>query len=125
MGCKGKGVVTVRTDKGGDGSAAIGRPSGSEWEALEIIHELGKAGRHGVGGRMHVGPAYADYVCRSLLNKGLIERSNGDVFVLTEGGKKIFENIEAEKPKAREIEKAEPAHKEEVGVKECMEYKIP
>ena len=95
MGCKGTGVVTVKTAQGGDGSGAIRHPSGSEREALQIIHELGRAGRHRVGGRMHVGPAYADYVCKSLLNKGLIERASADVFVLSEAGKKTFDNVKA------------------------------
>ena len=99
MSCKGKGVViAAKTTKEGEESVAIRRPSGSEWDALEIIHELGKAGRHGVGGRMHVGATYADYVCKSLLKKGLIERESRDIFVLSEVGEKIFEKIEAEKP---------------------------
>ena len=127
--CKGKGVVTVKIAKEGE-TSVIRRPSGSEWEALQIIHELGQAGRHGVGGKMHVGAAYADYVCKSLLKKGLLDKASRDIFVLSETGKKIFEKMEEEKKKNKE-EKTEGEKIEEkeeevntIDTKKLQEFKI-
>lgn len=127
--CRGTGVVTVKTRKEGDGY--VRRPSGSEWEALQIIHELGRAGRHTVGGKMHVSTAYADYVCKSLLKKGLIEKESRDVYVLSESAKLIFEKRDKERPKeSKEAEKmkakrAEEAKEKSIDPTRLMEYKIP
>lgn len=128
MTCKGKGVVTVKTAKEGE-AQALRRPSGSEWEALQIIYELGQAGRHGVGAKMHVGAAYADYVCKSLLKKGLIERESRDIFVLSEAAEKVFaKSLEEEKKKKTESEKIEEKKKEEevspIDTKKLQEFKI-
>ena len=129
MTCKGKGVVTVKTAKEGE-TPAIRRPSGSEWEAFQIIYELGQAGRHGVGGGMHVGPAYAEYVCKSLLKKGLIERAGGGTYVLSEAAKDVFiDRLEEEKRKSDEKMESQKMEKKEVKVKpidtkQLQEYKI-
>lgn len=117
--CKGTGVVTVKTGKKGD-NITLRRPAGSEWEALQIIHELGRAGRNGVGSRMHVSGSYAEYVLKSLLNKQLIKRENRDVYVLSQAGKKIFEKMKAEKPKAEE----EKVEEKKIDTKKLEEYKI-
>ena len=124
--CKGKGVVTVKIVKEG-GTPALSRPSGSEWEAFQIIHELGRAGRHGVGARMHVGAAYADYVCKSLLKKGLIERESRDIFVLSEAAEKTFaKRLEEEQKKKTESEKKEKKAEEvsPIDTKNLQEFKI-
>lgn len=129
--CRGKGVVTIKTTKEG-GAPAIRRPSGSEWEALQIIHELGQAGRHGVGARMHVGAAYADYICKSLLKKGLIERESRDIFVLSEAAEKTFAKSfeEEEKKNKQKMEaekiKAEGRKKEisPIDIEKIREYEI-
>jgi len=129
MTCKGKGVVTVKTAKEGE-APAIRCPSGSEWEAFQIIYELGQAGRHGVGGGMHVGPAYAEYVCKSLLKKGLIENVGGGMYILSEAAEKVFANrLEEEKRKSDQKMEAEKMEKKEVKVKpidaeKLQEYKI-
>lgn len=122
MSCKGTGVVTVKTGKEGDNIASVRRPAGSEWEALQIIHELGRAGRNGVGSRMRVSSSYAEYVLKSLLNKQLIEKENRDIFVLSQAGKKIFEKMEAEKPKPKEKKTEEELEK--INTKNLQEYKI-
>ena len=127
--CKGKGVVTVKTVKEGE-APAIRRPSGSEWEAFQIIYELGQAGRHGVGGGMHVGPAYAEYVCKSLLKKGLIENVGGGMYILSEAAEKVFaDRLEEEKRKSDQKMEAEKMEKKEVKVnpidaEKLQEYKI-
>ncbi len=127
--CKGKGVVTVKTVKEGE-TPGIRRPSGSEWEAFQIIYELGQAGRHGVGAGMHVGPAYAEYVCKSLLKKGLIERVGGGMYVLSETAKKVFtDKLEEEKKKSdqkMESEKIEGKQEQlnPVDTKKLQEYAI-
>ena len=130
MTCKGKGVVTVKVAKEGE-APTIRRPSGSEWEAFQIIYELGQAGRHGIGGKMHVGAAYADYVCKSLLNKGLIERKSRDVYVISEAAKKAFaERLEEEKKKAEEKRKEEEKKEKNeekvnpIDTKKLQEFKI-
>ena len=127
--CKGKGVVTVKILKEGE-TPTIRRPSGSEWEAFQIIHELGQAGRHGVGAGMHVGAAYADYVLKSLLKKGLIERASRDMYVLSEVAEKAFtKRLEEEERKKNQKMEAEKMEKKEVKVKpidtqKLQEYKI-
>ena len=129
MTCKGKGVVTVKTVKEGE-APAIRCPSGSEWEAFQIIYELGQAGRHRIGGGMHVGPAYAEYVCKSLLKKGLIERVGGGMYVLSEAAKNVFaDRLEEEKRKSDEkMESQKIQQKQEqvnpTDIKELREYKI-
>ena len=129
MTCKGKGVVTVKMAKEGE-APAIRRPSGSEWEAFQIIYELGQAGRHGVGAGMHVGPAYAEYVCKSLLKKGLIERVGGGMYVLSETAKKVFtDKLEEEKKKSdRKMESEKIEGKQEqlnpVDTQKLQEYAI-
>ena len=123
MSCKGTGVVTVKTGKEGDG-VMVRRPGGSEWEALQIIHELGRAGRNGVGGRMHVSASYAEYVLKSLLNKQLIQRENRDIYVLSQPGKEIFKKMEAEKPKDKDEEKKTEEELEKINIENLQEYRI-
>lgn len=129
MTCKGKGVVTVKTVKEGE-VPAIRRPSGSEWDAFQIIYELGQAGRHGVGGGMHVGPAYAEYVLKSLLKKGLVESVGGGMYVLSETAKKVFtDKLEEEKKKSdRKMESKKIEGKQEqlnpVDTQKLQEYAI-
>ncbi|MFQ6066094.1 MAG: hypothetical protein ACE5K3_02300 [bacterium] len=122
MSCKGTGVVTVKTGKEGDNIAMVRRPGGSEWEALHIIYELGRAGRNGVGGRMHVSASYAEYVLKSLLNKQLIKKENRDIYVLSQAGKKIFEKMKTEKPKPEEKKTEEELEK--INTPNLQEYKI-
>jgi len=126
LSCKGTGVVTVKTGKKEDG-VTVRRPGGSEWEALQIIYELGRAGRNGVGSRMHISGSYAEYVLKSLLNKQLIQRENRDIYVLSQAGKEIFEKIEVEKPKDEEKKVEEKKTEEElerINAKNLQEYKI-
>ena len=127
IGCKGTGVVTTKTGKKGDSVAMARRPAGSEWEALQIIHNLGSAGRNGVGGRMHVSAYYADYVLKSLLNRQLIQRRDRDIYVLSQAGKNIFEKMEAEKSKdeERKVEEKKTEEKlEKVNIENLQEYKM-
>lgn len=131
MSCKGSGVVTVKTGKEGEGSAAIRKPGGSEWEALKVINDIGRAGRNGVGGRMRVSSHYAEYVLKSLLNKGLLEKESRDIYILSPAGKKIFEKIAAEKPAEKTSEKPKDKEKKEIekelekiDTRNLQEYKI-
>lgn len=98
MTCKGKGVVTTKGEAAEDtrGAATARHPGGSEREVLEILLELGKVGRHGIGGRMHISASYANYLCQSLLGKGLITKVDRDHYALTPMGESIFEK-ESEK----------------------------
>jgi len=124
--CKGTGVVTVKTGKKEDG-VMVRRPGGSEWEALQIIHKNGRAGRNGVGSRMHVSGSYAEYVLKSLLNKQLIQKESRDIYILSQTGKEIFEKMEAEKPKDEEKKVEEKKTEEElekVNIENLKEYRI-
>ncbi len=121
MSCKGKGVVTVKTGKK-EGRVTVKRPAGSEWEALQIIYELGRTGRNGVGRGMHVSGSYAEYVLKSLLTKQLVQKENRDIYVLSQAGKKIFEKMKAEKPKVEEKKTEEELEK--IDTKNLQEYKI-
>ncbi len=124
--CKGTGVVTVKTGKKGD-RVTVRRPAGTEWDALQIIHKNGRAGRVEVGGGMRVSGSYAEYVLKSLLNKQLIQKESRDIYVLSQGGKEIFEKIKAEKPKDEEKKVEEKKSEEElekVNIENLKEYRI-
>ena len=129
MTCKGKGVVTVKTGKEGD-RVTVRRPGGTEWDALEIIHENGRAGRVEVGKGTRVSSAYAEYVLKSLLNKQLIEKESRDIYVLSQAGKVIFEKIEAKKPKKPKVEEKKVEEKkieeklEKINIENLEEYRI-
>jgi DNA-binding MarR family transcriptional regulator len=106
MTCRGAGVVTTKgASTSAEGSApVIRRPGGSELEVMEVLYEVGKAGRHGIGGRIHVSASYANYLCKSLLDKGLITRVERDFFALTPAGEAIFEKKTQIKEKKEEDE---------------------
>lgn len=105
--CKGAGVVSIKGSTAKGGAPTVRRPCGSELEVMEVLFEKGKAGRHGISGRIRVSVSYANYLCKSLLEKGLITRVDRDFFALTPAGETIF------KKKAKKKEK-----KEEEGLKE-------
>ena len=126
MTCKGAGVVTTRgaSVSTNERTPTLRRPSGSELEVMEALHELGKAGRHGIGGRLHVSASYANYLCKSLLDKGLITRVERDFFALTPDGETILEKKTQIKEKKEEVElKTRPAPAQEF--KEHEERKRP
>jgi len=106
MSCMGAGVVTKEEARASDHRRAptAARASGSELEVMEALYELGKAGRHGIGGRIHVSASYANYLCKSLLGKGLITRAERDSFALTPTGEAIFEKKTQKKEKREEDE---------------------
>lgn len=70
-----------------------GIPSGSEKEAMEIIHELGAADSAAVGRRMLLSSSYADYLCNSLIKTGLLTRDSRK-YALTPAGKKLLKKKE-------------------------------
>ena len=129
MACKGAGVATI---KGASASAngrapTVRRASGSELEAMEVLYELGKAGRHGIGGRLHVSASYANYLCKSLLDKGLITRVDRDHFALTPAGEAIFEKKAQIKEEKEEDElkiETSPTQTESPPAQEYREHKI-
>jgi len=120
MSCKGAGVITVKTGKEGD-RVTVRRPGGTEWEALEIIHKNGRAGRVEVGKGTRVSSSYAEYILQSLLNRQLIEHKSRDIFVLSQAGKRIFEKIEAEKEAKRPKSVEEKRKTEEKKIEEELE----
>ena len=124
--CRGKGVVTVPgkksdtdSDSDGETEVRVGRPSGSEKEVLEIIYELGQTGRHGIAGRMHLSPAYAEYVCKGMMKKGLLTRVGKDMFALTEAAADIAEEMfKKEENDAEEVKEEAKIEKKGVSEKE-------
>lgn len=125
MTCKGAGVVTTIEASASDSGRVptVARASGSELEVMEVLYELGKAGRHGLGGRLHVSASYANYLCKSLLGKGLITRVERDFFALTPAGEAIFEKKTQKKEKKEEEKlKIEPAPVQEPSP--AQEYKM-
>lgn len=100
--CKGAGVVSIKGSTAKGGTPTVRRPSGSELEVMEVLHEEGKAGRHGIGGKIRVSVSYANYLCKSLLDKGLITRVDRDFFALTPAGETIFEKRTRKKGKKEE-----------------------
>ena len=123
MTCKGTGVVTPKqaSDSANERAPIVRRPGGSELEVMEVLHEEGKAGRHGIGGKLHVSASYANYLCKSLLEKGLITRVERDFFALTPAGESIFEKkTQIRKKKEESKLKTKP-----VPAQEYREHKRP
>ena len=78
--CKGAGVTSV----GKGGARWMRSPSGTERDAAMAIYNLGGvAGRHAVGREIGLSVAYSEYVLKSMLQRGYIEKAGGAVYALT------------------------------------------
>lgn len=100
--CKGKGVVHARARPGAEGESRYFRsPSGSEREAAEAIYEFGgEASVAEISARLRITTAYAEMVCKSMLNRGYVEKVGRTVYALTPECEKAMEEREV-----RELER--------------------
>ena len=103
-GCKGSGVVSS-----GKAERRLRTPSGTERDAAKAIYDLGgKAGRHAVSREIGVSIAYSEYVLKSMVVRGYIEKAGGAVYTLTPECEKIITAlVKKEEEKARMREERE------------------
>ena len=66
------------------------RPTANELKVLKALRELGEADGAAVGAKIYMGSAMADYLCRYLTTKELVERA-GRRYTLTLAGQKALE----------------------------------
>lgn len=90
--CKGAGVVSLK-DKG---RKYMRKPSGTEGEVAEALYYFGgEASVDEIAPRIRVSTAYTEYVCRSMLDRGYLEKLSGRIYVLTPECEKTIEKKEA------------------------------
>ncbi len=66
------------------------RPTALELKVLRALRELGEADGAAVGDKIYLGSAMADYLCRYLTTKELVERV-GRKYALTPAGQEALE----------------------------------
>ena len=91
--CRGKGVVTVKERVDGKKEEVkryFRRPSGSEREAARVVYQLGEAGYVDIGARIGVSSTYAEYVCKSAVKRGYLEKVSRGIYVLTPECEKVM-----------------------------------
>ena len=96
--CKGKGVVTVK-EVAGEGASGekrfIRSPSGSERDVAKALCQLGGDGSVAqVSAKTRVTTNYVEYLCKSMVDRGYVERIGVGVYALTPGCEKAMEQIE-------------------------------
>jgi len=103
--CKGKGVVTAeeREDR-----RFIPDPSGSERDVAQVIYQLGvEASVAEISPRARMSTAYTEYVCKSMADKGYLEKVGRTIYALTPECEKAMEQKEI-----GDLERASPEEKE-------------
>lgn len=103
--CKGKGVVTAeeREDR-----KFIPNPSGSERDVAQVIYQLGiEASVAEISPRTRMSTAYTEYVCKSMADKGYLEKVGRTIYVLTPECEKAMEQKEI-----CDLERVSPEEKE-------------
>ena len=85
--CKGKGVVSIERSMSGEASEEktfLRSPGGSERDVAETIYELGgEASVAEISPRARMSTTYTEYVCKSMANKGYLEKVGRTVYALT------------------------------------------
>lgn len=90
--CKGAGVVSHKDG----GKRYMRKPSGTEGELAEAIFYFGgEASLDEIAPRVRISTAYAEYVCRSMLDRGYLEKVSARIFALTPECEKTIEKKEA------------------------------
>lgn len=102
--CKGAGVVTTKDS----GKRFVRKPGGSEGEVAEAIYKLGgEASVAEIAPRVRLSTVYTEYICKSMLDKGYLERVSTTIYALTPECEKSIEMKEA-----RDIERVSDGEKE-------------
>lgn len=109
--CKGKGVVSAERGVGqeaGEERAFLRSPGGSERDVAEVIYQLGsEASVAEISPRARISTAYTEYVCKSMANKGYLEKVGRTVYVLTPECEEALEQKEV-----GDLERVSPEQKE-------------
>ena len=107
--CKGKGVVTAEREV----RRSLPNPSGSERDVAEAIYQLGGEGSVAeISPRVRMSTAYTEYVCKSMADKGHLEKVGRTVYALTPDCEMAMER--------KEISDLERVSSEEKGVLEII-----
>jgi Mn-dependent DtxR family transcriptional regulator len=85
--CKGAGVVSIKDG----GRRLIRKPGGSEGDVAEAIYHLGgEASVAEIAPRVRISTAYTEYVCKSMLDRGYLEKVSKTIYALTAGCEKVI-----------------------------------
>ena len=102
--CKGKGVVSAGQER----KRFMPNPSGSERDVAQVIHQLGgEASVAEMSPGARISTAYTEYVCKSMANKGYLEKVGRTVYALTPECEQAMEQKEI-----ADLEKVSPEQKE-------------
>ena len=102
--CKGKGVITQ-----GEGQRQfLPSPGGSERDVAQVIYQLGgEAAVAEISPRARMSTTYTEYVCKSMANKGYLDKVGRTVYTLTPECEQVMEQREIS-----DLEKVSPEQKE-------------
>jgi len=102
--CKGAGVVSTRDMW----KRSMRKPGGSEGEVAEAIYQLeGEASIDEIARRVRLSTIYTEYICKSMLDKGYLEKLSARIYALTPECEEAIAMKEA-----RDIEKITDEEKE-------------
>ena len=102
--CKGKGVVAA----GDERKRFLPNPSGSERDVAEAVYQLGsEASVAEISPRARISTAYTEYVCKSMADKGYLEKVGRTVYALTPECEEALEQKEV-----GDLERVSPEQKE-------------
>ena len=106
--CNGIGVVTAGREK----RRFLPNPGGSERDVAQVIYQLGgEASVAEISPRARMSTAYTEYVCKSMADKGYLEKVGRTVYVLTPECEKAMEQKEIS-----DLERVSPEEKEILGI---------
>ncbi|MCK4244075.1 MAG: hypothetical protein KAX20_00450 [Candidatus Omnitrophica bacterium] len=101
--CKGAGVVSTK-----DGGKRLRKPGGSEGDVAESIYHMGgEASVAEIAPRVRMSTAYTEYICKSMLDKGYLEKVSKTIYALTPECEKAIEEKEV-----RDVERISDGEKE-------------
>lgn len=94
--CKGRGVVTVKGDvEEGERKRRMPSPSGTEREVAEVIYQLGaEASVAEISSRARISSPYVEYVCKSMVDRGYLEKVGRTIYALTPDCERVMEQRE-------------------------------
>jgi len=98
----------VVTQEEGESRKFVPTPSGTEGEVAQAIYELdGEATVSEISRNVRISTPYAEYVCKSMVERGYLEKVGTTAYALTVGCEKAMEEKEVS-----DLEKVSPEQKE-------------
>lgn len=90
--CRGAGIVTATRE---EKKRLLRSPGGTERQVAEAIYQLGgEAGVAEIAPRVRISSSYTEYVCKSMLDKGYLEKVARTIYALTPDCEKAMEQRE-------------------------------